>query len=389
MTERAMNVAGVMSGTSADGVDVALVRIFPRSKLPRLRLLAYEVFPYPAKLRRSVLAAVEATSISVAELSRLQTRLGMMYAEAIETTCRKHNQEIELIGCHGQTFYHQAVPALYLGRKLATTWQAQDVGPIVERLHVPVVSDFRPADVAAGGQGAPLVPLLDFECFRHARRARILQNLGGIGNLTLVPANAKPDGLLAFDTGPGNMIMDRLMETLYGRTMDRNGAVASRGHVIEAVVATALNRPYFKRKPPKAAGREQFGQAYTATFLRECRRYSKKPEDALATAAMFTARSVAMSVEQFVLPRLRGVPADFVVSGGGAVNPTLMAMLDRLLTPMGLTVMTSDALGMPWAAKEAAAFALLAWNTWHHLPGNLPAATGASRSVVLGRVSYA
>jgi anhydro-N-acetylmuramic acid kinase len=389
MKESAMNVAGVMSGTSADGVDVALVRIFPRSKTPRLRLLAYEVFPYPAKLRRSVLAAVEATSISVAELARLQTRLGIMYADSIEATCRKHGQRIELIGCHGQTFYHQGQPAPYLGRRLATTWQAQDVGPIVERLHVPVVSDFRPADVAAGGQGAPLVPLLDYECFRHSKRARILQNLGGIGNLTLVPPNDKPDGLLAFDTGPGNMIMDRLMDTLYGRTMDRDGAVARRGQVIEPVLETLLRAPYFRRQPPKAAGREDFGRAYTAALLRDCRRYSKKPEDAVATATMLTARSVALSVERFVLPRLHGATADFVVSGGGAVNSTLMEMLDHLLTPMGLAVMTTDALGMPWAAKEAAAFALLAWNSWHHLPGNLPSATGARRAVVLGRVSYA
>jgi len=389
INERAMNVAGVMSGTSADGVDVALVRIYPRNRLPRLRLLAYEVFPYPWKLRQSVLAAVEAKSISVAELARLQTRLGLMYAESIETTCRKHGQKIELIGCHGQTFYHQAQLALYLGRKLATTWQAQDVGPIVERLHVPVVSDFRPADVAAGGQGAPLVPLLDYECFRHTKRARILQNLGGIGNLTLVPPNAKPDGLLAFDTGPGNMIMDRLMDTLYGRAMDRNGAIARRGRVIEAVVDAALGEPYFQRQPPKAAGREDFGRDYTAAFLRNCRRHSSKPEDAVATATALTARSLALAVEQFVLPRLKSRGADFVVSGGGAVNSTLMEMIDRLLTPMGLDVMTTDALGMPWAAKEAAAFALLAWNTWHRLPGNLPAATGAKRAVVLGRVSYA
>ncbi len=388
MIERAMHVAGVMSGTSADGVDVALVRIRPRKSANRIRLMAHEQFPYPPSLRRAVLCAMDAQAIEMAALSRLHTRLGMFYADCVATAADRHNRKPQLIGCHGQTVYHQAAAAKFLGANVATTLQIGDPALIAERMRVPVVSDFRPADMAAGGQGAPLVPLLDYEFFRHPTRARVLQNLGGIGNLTLLPPNTKPNHVLAFDTGPGNMVMDALASRLFGKPYDAGGRLAARGKPIEAVVDALLRSPFFSAEPPKSCGREQFGNAFVDKFLARCRKHSQLPHDAMATATLLTARSLREAAERFVLPRLHNAPADYVLSGGGARNATLVAMIRRELEALGFRVTDAEEFGMPAAAKEAIAFALLAWNTWNRLPGNLPSATGASRPVVLGRISH-
>ena len=384
-----MTVAGVMSGTSADGIDVAVVRIEPtRSNQPKLTLLAHEGFRYPAPVRRAVLAAMNAASIATAELARLNWRLGIAYAEAVEETIKRHKVKLDLIGCHGQTLYHQARIEQYGGRSFACTWQAGEAQVVAARLHVPVISNFRPADMLAGGQGAPLVPLLDHVLFADAKRGRVLQNIGGIANLTAIPAGAGADAALAFDTGPGNMVIDWLAQELFGKTYDKNGVLAARGSVLQPALAEALKNAYFKLKPPRTTGREQFGRAYAAQFLKQCRRHSRKSEDALATATALTVETIAQSYKRFVAPKMRGRGVDFIVSGGGARNLTLMTMLKARLKPLGCELAASEDFGLPAEAKEAAAFALLAWQTWNHLPGNVPAATGAKRAVVLGQVMY-
>jgi len=384
-----MTVAGVMSGTSADGIDVAIVRVAPGKSGPKLKLLAHEAFPFPAALRRAVLAAMDAKATSTAELARLNWRLGLAYAEAVKETAHRHNAKLDLAGCHGQTLYHQARAEAYAGRKFACTWQAGEAQAIAAALQVPVVSNFRPMDMLAGGQGAPLVPLLDYVLFSDAKRGRVLQNIGGIANLTAIPAGAGPDKLIAFDTGPGNMVIDWLAQKLFGEAFDCNGALAAKGLVLAPVLSAALQHSYFRLKPPRTAGREQFGHAYAADFLAACRRHSRTPEDALATATALSAESIARSYARFVRAKLKGCDVDFIVSGGGARNKTLVAMLAARLEPMGCTVVTSEKFGMPAEAKEAAAFALLAWHSWHRLPGNVPAATGAKRAVMLGQVTYA
>jgi anhydro-N-acetylmuramic acid kinase len=391
MKLKSMIVAGVMSGTSADGIDVAVVRIAPVKDyiLPRLKLLAHESFRYPAALRKAVLAAMNAKSTSTAELARLNWRLGMAYADAVKTTIARHKLNIELIGCHGQTLYHQAQPGRYAGKSFACTWQAGEAAVIAAELGVHVVSNFRTADVANGGQGAPLVPLLDYTLFRDAKRGRVLQNIGGIANLTAIPAGAYGNKVFAFDTGPGNMVMDAIALKLYRRPYDRNGSIAARGHVVEPVMAELLRNPYFGLGPPKTAGREEFGREYAARFLAACRRVSRKPEDALATATALTAESIARSFKDFVLPKMKKAPIDYIVSGGGAHNRTLMKMLAGRLEPLGCNLTAIDQFGMPAAAKEASAFALMAWMTWHYLPGNVPSATGARRPAILGQFSYA
>jgi anhydro-N-acetylmuramic acid kinase len=384
-----MIVAGIMSGTSADGIDVALARIAPGKQRPRLTLLAHEGFAFPASLRRAVLAAMNASSTSTAELARLNWRLGLAYAEAVNETLKRHPAQLELIGCHGQTLYHQPSAQAYAGRCFACTWQVGEAAVIAAALGIPVVSNFRPADMLVGGQGAPLVPLMDYVLFADAKRGRVLQNIGGIANLTAIPAAAAPDAVIAFDTGPGNMVIDALSQLLFSKPFDCNGAFAGEGTALAPVLTAALRNPYFQRNPPRTAGREQFGREYAEKFLAACQRHSNKPEDALATATALTAESIARSYRQFVQRKMKSSGVDYIVSGGGARNHTLMAMLAQRLAPLDCELAASEEFGLPAEAKEAAAFALLAWQTWHHKPGNVPAATGATRPAILGQVTYA
>ena len=250
-----------MSGTSADGVDVAVVSIQGRGSYLSFDLLVHDYSEYPKAIRQAVLAAMNASKISVAELSRLNFRLGEFYADAVRKAQKKAGSaKLDLVGCHGQTLYHQGAAAPYLGKKIACTWQTGEGAVVAARLEVPVVSDFRPADMAAGGKGAPLVPLLDYVIFHAKHKGRIVQNIGGIANLTAMAAGAGPGDALAFDTGPGNMVIDQLMQLLFNKPYDRGGAVARGGTILQPVLEELLGAPYFKLKPPKTAGREEFGR---------------------------------------------------------------------------------------------------------------------------------
>ncbi|MGA2426275.1 MAG: anhydro-N-acetylmuramic acid kinase [Terriglobales bacterium] len=407
-----MIVAGVMSGTSADGINVALVR--PSADTGRARrpsphknqhlgftLLAHAEYPFPAPVRRTILEMMNAELARVADLARLNFLLGELYAEAVAKTARKYRVKLDLVGCHGQTLYHQGVAARFLGRKLAVTWQTGEGAVIAARLGVPVVSDFRPADIAAGGKGAPLVPFLDYLLYRDRRASRmaqdrIAQNIGGIANLTAIPAGASLGQVLAFDSGPGNMVMDAVTEELFGKRYDRDGKIAASGRVLDGVIAQLLRAPFFRQKPPRTAGREEFGREYVRQFLQLCHGASKP--DVVATATALTARSIAGAVQRFVMPRfaLRPTAArrkpsghEMIVSGGGAKNPTLMTMLRHEIAPLGIGLHFSDEFGIPAEAKEAVAFALLAHETWHRRPSNVPSATGAQRAAILGKISYA
>jgi anhydro-N-acetylmuramic acid kinase len=390
-----MIVAGIMSGTSADGINVALVRVMWRGR-PRPRaagftnlsfkFLAHAEYPYPKQVRRAVLEAMNATETSVAQLARLNFLLAELYADAVLATQRRFRQKVDLIGCHGQTLYHQGDPALFLGRKLSVTWQTGEGAVIAARAGVPVVSDFRPADVAAGGKGAPLVPFLDYLLYRSERIGRIVQNIGGIANLTAIPAGASAEAVMAFDTGPGNMVIDAVTERLFDKPYDRDGQIAASGAVLEHVVSEVLRAPFFMRKPPKTAGREEFGREFVRRFMKHCGQAQK--QDIVATATALTARSIADALRRFVM-RGRKAFGEYVVSGGGANNPTLLAMLANELRPLKMKIRASDEFGLPSEAKEAAAFALLAFETWNRRPSNVPSATGARWPAILGKISYA
>jgi len=414
MTKKSMIVAGLMSGTSADGINVALVRIaerdrssfrsaFSRSAGSRGRvahvhtrgahanfdLLGHAEYSYPKKVRAAVLAAMNAPQACVADLARLNFLLGELYADALLATQRRLRVKAALVGCHGQTLYHQGDAAPYLGRKLAATWQTGEAAIVAARLGVPVVSDFRPADMAAGGKGAPLVPYLDYVLFRDARMGRIVQNIGGIANLTAIPAGASSKGVIAFDTGPGNMVIDAVTQQLFGRAFDRDGKIAASGTWIEPVIVKILQGDFFRRKPPKTAGREEFGREFVENFLRLCG--DARDRDVVATATALTARSIAEAVRRSLSLRQNTRKAAFgemVVSGGGAKNAKLMAILTAEMDRLGLRLRFSDEFGVPSEAKEAVAFAILAYETWHRRPSNIPSATGAKWPAVLGKISY-
>src|SRR5450755_508995 len=317
MSQKPMIVAGVMSGTSADGINVALVRITetgsrePATKAsggrgrecPRhtIKLVGHAEFSYPAQVRAAVLAAMNADRARVGDLARLNFLLGELYADAVLATERQFHGKADLVGCHGQTVYHQGDPLPFLGRKIAATWQTGEGAVVAARVGVPVVSDFRPADMAARGKGAPLVPYLDYLLFRDAKVGRIVQNIGGIANLTAIPAGASAKQVTAFDTGPGNMVIDAVTDRLYRKPYDRDGRIAASGAVLEAVVSEAILMPFFRQKPPKTAGREEFGREFAQRFIKSCGRASKA--DVVATATALTARSIADALRRFVLPR--------------------------------------------------------------------------------------
>jgi anhydro-N-acetylmuramic acid kinase len=327
-------------------------------------------------------------------MSRLHWRLGEIYAEAVEATAQEYGVKLDLIGSHGQTIYHQGVASKYLGRPTRCTWQIGEASVIAEKLRTPVVSDFRPADLAAQGQGAPLVPMLDYVLFRSEKVSRVLQNLGGIANMTAIPAGASSEDVLAFDSGPSNIVIDGCMSRLFQKSFDRNGAVARRGRILRPVVEQLLRDSYYLVPPPKSCGREQYDEDFLNRLLALCRRSKARNEDVIATATALTAESILDAYRRFVWPHLgqkapMAKSVEYVVAGGGARNSTLMRMLREGLEPLGVRVRSTDELGVPTQAKEAVAFALLAWLTWNNLPGNVPTATGASRPVVLGKVTRA
>ncbi len=405
-----MIVAGVMSGTSADGIDVALVEFLPvESKTrpsrarksgpqigqPSLKLLGHAEVSYSADVRRLVLASMNSPRASVADLARLNFLLGDLYAEAVLEAQKNLKVKAELVGCHGQTLYHQGRPATFLGRQLAVTWQIGDGSRMAVRLGVPVVSDFRPADMAAGGKGAPLVPYLDHLLYRDPKIGRVMLNIGGIANVTALPPGSTLDQVIAFDTGPGNMVIDALAEQLFGEPCDRDGAIAASGRVLEEVVQRFLGESYFRQKPPKTAGREEFGREFAREFIHACNVFGKAEVNAaapvgkkevIATATAFTAGSISDALRRFVMRH--GKFSELIASGGGTRNPTLMTALASRLQALGLRLRSSDEFGIPSGAKEAVAFAALAYETWNRRPSNVPSATGAKRRVMLGKISY-
>ena len=368
-----MRVCGVMSGTSLDGIDVAVIDISGRKIMP----LLHRTVPYPKAVREAVLS-VSNTMTHTAAIARLHFLLGELYAEAIRETCRRRIKldSIDLVGMHGQTIFHEGSPVEYLGRKVASTMQIGDAAVVAERTGIRTISNFRERDIAAGGKGAPLVPYVDYLLFRHARKARVALNIGGIANITVIPARARPEQVVAFDTGPGNMVIDALVRKFTDgkQSYDRNGAIARSGAVHDRLLEGMLGDPYFRLKPPKTAGREQFGQEFASGLMAT----GVALPDLIATATEFTARSIALAIAKHAPPE-----AEVIASGGGVHNRYLMQRLSALLPAARLT--TSAEFGIDPDAKEAIAFAALAYAFLHGRAANLPSATGARRAVLLGR----
>jgi anhydro-N-acetylmuramic acid kinase len=388
---RARLVLGLMSGTSADGIDVALVLIPPDPPGTHgARLQDFTTIEFPPDVRAAVIRMGEGASTTAQEISRLNVRLGQLFAQAALAACRKFHvspRKIALLGSHGQTIYHQGVPSAFLGASFGSTLQIGEPAVIAALTGITTVADFRPADMAVGGQGAPLLPWVDYLLYHNAEIGRAALNIGGIANFTVIPRAAKPKEVFAFDTGPGNMLPDGLVRhfTHGRRQFDRDAKMAQRGRLLPALLDTLLADPYFRLPPPKTAGREQYGEACLRRILDWGRHHRAKPDDLIRTATVLTSLSIVDAINRWVWPRAR--IQQLIVSGGGARNPLMMAQLSAVLPQ--IEVVTSDALGLPGDAKEAFAFALLANETIHGRPSNLRGATGASRPAVLGKVCYA
>jgi len=389
--ERSRLALGLMSGTSVDGIDVALVRIAPSimDNAAHARLQNFFTVPFPPAVRAEVLRIAEGARVSTGEISQLNFCLGRAFGEAALRACRKFRvnpRRLTVIGSHGQTIFHQGAPRRFLGENISSTLQIGEPAVIAAITGVTTVGDFRPADMAVGGQGAPLVPFGDYLLYRDPGRGRAVLNIGGIANVTIIPKAASPHSVIAFDTGPGNMVVDALVHhfTKGRRSFDAEAQMASRGHLLPALVNSLLAEKYLRQAPPKSAGREQYGKAYVENILAWGRRHRARPEDLVRTATIVTALSIADALHRWVLPRTS--LSQLIVSGGGARNPLILAQLSAALG--GIEVVTTEALGLPGDAKEAFIFALLADETLHGRPSNLPSATGARRPALLGKICY-
>jgi anhydro-N-acetylmuramic acid kinase len=370
-----MRVAGIMSGTSLDGIDVAIVDIRGRN----ISTVAFRATPYPKQVREALLKISNSTA-HTAEISRLNFLLGELYASALLDTCKRARippDSIDVVGMHGQTIFHEGKPVKYLGHRIASTLQIGEAAVVAERTGLRVISNFRERDIAAGGQGAPLVPFVDCLLFRNPRIARVALNIGGIANITILPSGVAAPAAIAYDTGPGNMVIDALvaLHTNGRARFDRNGSMASRASIHAELLARLLRDPYFKLAPPKSCGREQYGREFVSALIDT----AIPLPDLIATATEFTARSIALAIP----PSTKEV----IASGGGVHNRHLMARLQTLL-PTAKLATTAD-YGIDPDAKEAIAFAILAYQHVNKRPGNLPSATGARHPAVLGKSSPA
>lgn len=391
-------VIGLMSGTSLDGVDAALVRIRTGSDgaVESVSLSAHVYLPYSDRMRAAVAALCTIEGAKIDDLTYVHYGLSEWYAEAVAmalTAASVGAHEVDAVSMHGQTVWHAPEPRLFPGPKgdipVKGTLQLGCASVLRERSGIPVVSDLRARDMAAGGEGAPLAPYIDALLFGHDREGRIIQNIGGIGNATVLPAGSRGSGgedVTAFDTGPGNMIMDAVVisGTAGASRYDDGGAIAASGRADEEFVQKLMADPYFSRKPPKSTGREVYGAAFTAAFLAEAETRGLNFADTVATATAFTAETIARSYRDFILPT---TPISLVLAaGGGALNPTLLGMIESRL-PGGIRVRPSAECGVPDQAREAMAFALLAHESLMGRPSNLPAVTGARHPAVLGNLS--
>ncbi len=376
-----VRVVGLMSGTSCDGIDAALIDVTDNG----IKLMAFECCSYTDDIRDALLALCSPETCRIDDLCHLNFVLGELLAGAVVSVAERAKVElasIDLVGSHGHTVWHMPEGRPFMRRKIRSTLQIGEPCIIAERTGITTIADFRPRDIAAGGQGAPLVPYVDYRLFCDEKRSRAMLNLGGIANVTYLPAAAEPEQIVAFDTGPGNMVIDRLAEIVSDGQLncDLDGELACQGSVHRELLDQFMKHEYFAQKPPKSTGREAFGRDYAKLFHDACRARELSVEDILATATALTAWSIAESFGHL----LDGPVDEVIVSGGGALNPALMAMLTERLAPA--KVFSTAEIGLDPAAKEAMAFAILAVEAAHGRPNNVPAATGAGKAAVLGKI---
>lgn len=397
-TQRSLFAVGLMTGTSLDGVDVALVRLQGFGMEAQCDLIHFISLPLSYDLKVEIQQQCHNETSTVAGICALNVTLGHLYVESVQQLLNEVEQiaeyapeqllgfqgQLDFIASHGQTIYHIPPKIAAFENVTASTLQIGDPSSLAYHFKTDVYFNFRMMDIAAGGDGAPLVPMTELMLYRDLTKNRLLQNIGGIGNVTVMPKNAAIDDVYAFDTGPGNMMINDAMKVLYQRDYDESGLIASQGELIDDLWETLKAEPYIQIAPPKSTGREYFGKTYTERLLDQYA--DDKPEDVIHTLTRFAAFSIAESYRQFILPTLQ--VDEVIVGGGGAYNLALMKFLQDELQaefPM-IRVITNEAIGISSDAKEAIAFALLGYQTYQQLAGNVPRATGARESVVLGQI---
>ncbi len=379
-------VIGLMSGTCTDGVDAALVEMEGYDIHTKVTLLNFLTIPYEEELRNLLLRIASGSYGGSYEISKANILLGHLFAEACVAVCEKGNmpiEKIDYIGSHGHTVYHQPQVELYFGHQIQSTLQIGEAAIISERMKCPVIADFRVRDMAAGGLGAPLVPYTEYLLYSENGKNIALQNIGGIGNLTYLPADGDRDKILAFDTGPGNMIIDALT-TIYTKnqkTYDEGGRIAARGKIQPELLKWMLQDPYIHSAPPKTTGREHFGEGFVSEILQQIAKRKISLVDCIATSTMFTAKSIELNVRN----QLPKIPECLIIGGGGSQNRTLLRFIKSCLSQC--KVMTNEELGMDSNAKEAIAFAILANESMYGICNNIPSATGAEHGVVMGKLT--
>lgn len=383
-------VVGLMSGTSVDGIDAALVEIGGTDEAPEVRLVAFEDRPWPEEVRRQIFPLFRPETATVDKIGYMNFLMGEIYARSVSSVVEKAGltlADIDLIGSHGQTIWHAPEVCGKDGFPVRFTVQIGEGSVIAARTGVPTVSDFRVADMAVGGQGAPLVPFSEYLLYRRPGETILLQNIGGIGNMTVLPGDEGPEAVYAFDTGPGNMIIDAVVSALTGgaKTYDAGGAMAAEGRVDEALLAMLQQDPYYDMPLPKTTGRELFGVQYVGKILDYQRAHGLSDADVLATVTDLTAWSIADGYARYVLPKRQA--AELVVGGGGSYNATLLGFLRTRFAPYGVQVRTQEDLGWSSDAKEAVAFAIMADCCVREKPNVLPSVTGARAAAIMGKIS--
>jgi anhydro-N-acetylmuramic acid kinase len=381
--KKKLRVAGLMSGTSADGVDVAIVDIKDNSHA--VNLIAFNTFPYPMAIRKAIFKLFDPSTARLDDICHFNFVLGEVFSNSITKLCKKAKialNSIDLAGSHGQTIYHNPKGTRYGKNQVRSTLQIGEPSVIAQRTGITTVADFRPRDMAAQGQGAPLVPFADYFLFCDKRIRRAIQNIGGIANVTYLPPNCKPKDIIAFDTGPGNMIIDGLISLISRgkRKYDSRGKIASQGFVDKNLLEEMMTHPFFKRRPPKSTGREEFGLKYSEAFYKNALRKKMTLKDIVTTATALTAESIAQAYGQF-LPKM---PDEIILCGGGSRNITLIKMLQQKLSKINIRL--SDEFGITSDAKEAVSFAVLAYTTIKGIANNVPSATGATQPLILGKI---
>jgi len=376
-------ICGIMSGTSLDAVDAVLLSVRGSGTRTSFKQLGFVEHPLPRGIKRLLLKNSIPSTSRVDEIARLNFLLAKLYADAVRAVAKQARAKlasIDLIGSHGQTICHLPATHRMFGKTIRATLQIGDPSVLATITGITTVGDFRVADMAAGGQGAPLVPYFDWLMFRSNTKCRLLLNIGGIANVTVLPKGCRADDVIAFDTGPGNMVVDALMQRLYGKALDRDGNTASKGVVNLKLLQWMMRHPYLRTKPPKSTGREEFGADFVSRLLWKAGKLNKA--DVIATASFHTPMAVYDSCRRF-LPK--GVSIDeLILSGGGSHNQFFVRTLRTLFGDN--IVRLSDELGVPSDAKEASCFAILANEAASGIPANLPSVTGARRRVLLGKI---